>query len=194
MSVAVFALRDRLIAIARADEALDDSDPSLVSAWLDTADERACSVLVTRHRRRVTHVAAGVLGPRWAAEAEDVAQEAFARAFEQLPSLRERTQFGAWVARIAFNLAIERRRLARMRRPHVNVDESMATRDTQSDWLVRRAVEELPPVPRAVLHLHYWLGYSVEEIGEALHIPANTVKSHLARGRRRIGEQLEATK
>ena len=41
-------------------------------------------MLMTRHRRRVLHVAAGVLGPRLAAEAEDVAQEAFVRAFERL--------------------------------------------------------------------------------------------------------------
>jgi RNA polymerase sigma-70 factor (ECF subfamily) len=190
MSAAVGACGDWLSAPACAHSGGDESDTALLTAWLDTADETACSFLVTRHRRRVVHIAAGVLGPGWATEAEDVAQEAFARAFERLHSLRDHAQFGAWVGRIAFNLAIERRRLARLRRPHVSVDDEMPTRDAESDWFVRRAVDELPPVPRAVLHLHYWLGYSVDEIAGLLQVPANTVKSHLARGRHRIARRL----
>ena len=190
MMTVVWVCRDWPSVVACAQDGGDESDAALVAAWLDTADETACGFLVTRHRRRVVHIAAGVLGPGWATEAEDVAQEAFARAFERLQSLRDRAQFGSWVGRIAFNLAIERRRLARLRRPHVSVDEAMPTRDTESDWFVRRAVDELPPVPRAVLHLHYWLGYSVEEIAGLLQVPANTVKSHLARGRHRIERRL----
>jgi RNA polymerase sigma factor (sigma-70 family) len=180
-----------LAALARSGDEVDDSDASLLSAWLSTGDERACQLIVTRHRRRVIHVAAGVLGLRMAGEAEDVAQEAFVRAFERLATLRDPAQFGAWVARIAFNLGIERRRLARARWPHIEIDQSCPVTDREPDWLVRRAVEELPVVPRAVLHLHYWLGHTVEEIAALLSIPPNTVKSHLARGRQRVAARLE---
>lgn len=185
-------LQTLLAAIGSPDESVDEGDAVLLTSWMEQADERACRVLVTRHRRRVVHTAAGVLGPRFAADAEDVAQDAFARAFDRLPSLRDRAQFGAWVARIAFHLAIERRRLARMRLEHVAAeDAALQTSDRAADWLLRRAVEELPAVPRAVLHLHYWLGYTVDEIAHLLGMPANTVKSHLSRGRQRIATRVE---
>ena len=83
------------------------------------------------------------------------AQKAFVRAFERLHTLRDPAQFGAWVARIAFNLGVERRHLARGRRPHVEIDESIGAADLKPDWLVRRAVDDLPAMPRAVVHLHY---------------------------------------
>jgi RNA polymerase sigma factor (sigma-70 family) len=180
-----------LAALATSGDEEEGADAALLSAWLRAGDERACQLLVTRHRRRVIHVAAGVLGPGLAADAEDVAQEAFVRAFERLATLRDAAQFGAWVARIAFNLAIERRRLARARWPHVEIDQSWPATDHEPDWHVRRAVEALPAVPRAVLHLHYWLGHTVEEIAELLSIPPNTVKSHLARGRQRVAARLD---
>jgi RNA polymerase sigma-70 factor (ECF subfamily) len=181
-----------LAAIGSSDDGTDESDAALLASWIDHGDERACRVLVTRHRRRVVHAAAGVLGPCFAADAEDVAQDAFARAFDRLASLRDRAQFGAWVARIAFHLAIERRRLARMRHEHIAVeDAALQTTDRDADWCVRRAVDELPPVPRAVLHLHYWLGYTVDEIAQLLGMPANTVKSHLSRGRVRVAARVE---
>jgi RNA polymerase sigma-70 factor (ECF subfamily) len=98
------------------------------------------------------------------------------------------------VARIAFRLAVEQRRRARMRLVHVEADESLAATDRESDWFVRRAVEELPAVPRTVLHLHYWLGHTVDEIAQLLAMPPNTVKSHLARGRQRLASRFEETR
>jgi RNA polymerase sigma-70 factor (ECF subfamily) len=185
-------LQTLLAVVAGRPEDAGESDAALLTAWIDRSDERASRVLVNQHRRRVVHAAAGVLGPRCANEAEDVAQDAFARAFERVASLRDRTQFGAWVARIAFRLAIERRRLARMRLEHVAADDAaLETNDGDADCLVRRAVEALPPVPRAVMHLHYWLGYTVDEIGQLLALPTNTVKSHLARSRQRIAARIE---
>jgi RNA polymerase sigma-70 factor (ECF subfamily) len=185
-------LQSLLAVVGGSPDDAGESDAALLTAWIDRSDERACRVLVNRHRRHVVHAAAGVLGPRFAVEAEDVAQDAFARAFERLASLRDRAQFGAWVARIAFRLAIERRRLARMRLEHIAADDAaLETSDRDADWLVRRAVEELPPVPRAVMHLHYWLGYTVDEIGQLLALPTNTVKSHLARSRQRIAARIE---
>jgi RNA polymerase sigma-70 factor (ECF subfamily) len=166
-------------------------DAALVAAWIAAGDEGACRQLVTRHRRRVIHVAAGVLGPRFAMDAEDVAQEAFARAFQRIETLRDRSQFGAWVTRMAFNLAIERRRLARLRHVHVEVVEALPGQAAEGDFLLRRAVEMLPVVPRTALHLHYWMGYSVAEIAELLQIPVNTVKSHLLRGREAVARRME---
>lgn len=56
---------------------------------------------------------------------------------------------------------------------------------------VRSALGTLSEEPRAVLHLHYWMGHTVAEIGELLDLPAGTVKSHLHRGRERLGKELD---
>ncbi len=63
---------------------------------------------VAENQRRVFHIAYGVLGTR--ADAEDVAQETFLRAYQKFSSLRESEKFKAWVNRIAFRLALNRQR------------------------------------------------------------------------------------
>ena len=68
---------------------------------------------VAENQRRVFHIAYGVLGD--SADAEDVAQEAFLRAYRKFDSLREAAKFRAWVNRIAFRLALNRRRGMRRR-------------------------------------------------------------------------------
>ncbi len=55
-----------------------------------------------------------------------------------------------------------------------------------------RFVEELPDVYRSVVHMHYWMDQSVEEIAGALDVPAGTVKSYLARARARLRERARA--
>ena len=152
--------------------------------------------LVASQKERVFRVALSVLGPGRESEAEDVAQEAFVRAYRALPGFRGESRLSTWVHRLAFNLAVDHRRAAG-RRPIGAAgsgggvgEEAMArlpARDPGSDpYRASRDAERR----RAVLHLHYWLGCTVREIGDLLDLPPGTVKSHLHRGRERLGKEL----
>jgi RNA polymerase sigma-70 factor (ECF subfamily) len=164
---------------------------------------RAFERVVAGEKERVFRVALSVLGPGRESEAEDVAQEAFVRAFRSLSGFRGESRLSTWLYRLAFNLAVDHRR-AVGRRPATVGDEAMAvlpasdpgsdpyraSRGAERDRAVRAALDVLPEDQRAVFHLHYWLGHTVREIGELLDLPPGTVKSHLHRGRERLGKEL----
>lgn len=160
--------------------------------------------LVRTQKDRVFRVALSVLGPGCEAEAEDVTQEVFVRVYRALPSFRGESRLSTWVYRTAFNLAIDHRR--RLGRQPAAVrgeaaealpatapasDPYGASRDAERARAVREAMGAVSEEQRAVLHLHYWMGHTVAEIGELLDLPAGTVKSHLHRGRERLGKELE---
>jgi RNA polymerase sigma-70 factor, ECF subfamily len=128
-------------------------------------------------------------------DAEDVTQEAFARASVRWSRVRTYDIPEAWVRRVALRLATDRfrqarRRLAALRRldaeprmPAVSV-EALALADE---------LRALPLSWRKAIVLHHLVGMPVEEVARTLGVPAGTVKTWLARGRRalaaRLGEQ-----
>jgi len=129
----------------------------------------------------------------------EVAQEVFLQAYLQLEGFRGEAALSSWLYRIAWNRATDRRRLARFRRPHVR--ESAAGASTANDPLrdaleqerssrVQAAIDELPDVYRTVVRLHYWLECPLAEIREITGIPEGTVKSYLARARKRLERSL----
>ena len=164
----------------------------------DVSDFRA---LVEQHQASVLRLVSSILGPFRDIDAEDVAQDVFLRAHEKLGQFRGEAQFGTWLYRIAYSVALNRRRLARIRLPHVAVDvlAELETADSPHDSAVAAerasrlaaALELLPDLYRTVIYLHYWQESSVEEIATLLGAPANTVKSYLFRGRARLAQLLK---
>lgn len=158
-------------------------------------DVPAFDAIVAQHRDRVHRVALSVLGPGFEADAEDVAQDVFVQLLRVLESFRGESALGTWLHRVAFNLAVDRKRRARFRKPHLDVTETLVAGGEELDVETRRgvaaAVDRLPDAYRAVVHLHYWMGESVEEIALTLAIPAGTVKSHLHRARNLLRDLLE---
>jgi RNA polymerase sigma-70 factor, ECF subfamily len=158
-------------------------------------DEEAFGEIVLRHRERVRAVVLSVFGPAHAADADDVAQDVFVHVARVLPRFRGESSLSTWLYRVAFNLAVDRKRLARFRMPHVehepagtsDDDPLTGAIDAQQRLAVQRCVDALPDVYRAVVQMHYWLGRSVEEISENLCLPSGTVKSHLHRARKLLG-------
>jgi RNA polymerase sigma-70 factor (ECF subfamily) len=159
----------------------------------DPDDFRA---LVDEHEGRVLRIVAGVLGPWSDLEAEEVAQEVFLRVLDRIGQWRGEAAFGAWLHRVALRTALNHRQRARLRLPHLG-EEAFAGRPLLDDPAARlargeeaaalaQALERLPPLYRTVLHLHYWLEASVEEIAHLLGVPIGTVKSYLSRGRDRL--------
>lgn len=178
-----------------------ESDDALV-ARCSRGDKEAFAELVRRYRDPVFRVALSILGPGFAAEAEEVAQEVFLRVHHALASFRGEAQFSSWIYRIAFNQTLNLKARVRYRTPHLSEDALADAASPASDPLDRlqterrdRALEEcireLPEVYQSALRLHYWMGASVAEAGVLIGVPENTVKSYLHRARRLLHEMLK---
>jgi RNA polymerase sigma-70 factor (ECF subfamily) len=170
-------------------------DEATVAAYLQTRDPDLFRVLVERYQDRVFRLATALLGPYADLDAQEVSQEVFLRVHEKLESFRGEAKFGSWLYRLAYNRALEHRRRARIRLPHLSLeapggpaatDAFDAAAESERKRVVARLVERLPELYRSVIYMHYWLEASVEEIAEALSVPSGTVKSYLSRARQRL--------
>lgn len=132
-------------------------------------------------------------------DAEDVAQEALARAYQRLASLRDPARLRAWLVRICWRLALDHRRSVkrRERREQAAVDPpapaSAEDLAAQSQFRTRlfAAIDALPEKQRIVIVLAGIEGYDVREVAALLGLPEGTVKSRLHFARRRLMEDLK---
>jgi len=140
-------------------------------------------------------VAYGVLRHRQ--DAEDVAQEAFAKAYRSFTQLRDRDRFKAWLVRMTWRLAIDRwrsdrRRTAREQRVEtadVPTTEDLALSRERSDQLWR-AIDALPEKLRVVVVLGAIEGHDIRTLARVLDLPEGTVKSRLYLARKGLAESL----
>jgi len=153
------------------------------AVWLARAragDEAAYRWLLHRYRARVVRLAAHVL--RRDGEAEDVAQEAFLRAFRRLPDFRGEGRFSAWLFGIVVRLCLDRRRSARWAR-EVPADAiappSCSADNPDTRLLVEALLDRLSPPMRAALVLREMEGLDYDEVAATLGIPVGTVRSRL---------------
>jgi RNA polymerase sigma-70 factor (ECF subfamily) len=126
-------------------------------------------------------------------EAEEVVQEAFARAFIHWSRLRDYEVPEAWVRRVAMNLAAERaRRLRRRTRAILRAGPPPHAPQVSVEAIaLLAALRTLPIRQRQVLVLHHLVGMPVEEVARTLSLPSGTVKSTLTRGRRALAVLLD---
>ncbi|MET9390234.1 sigma-70 family RNA polymerase sigma factor [Streptomyces sp. NPDC006624] len=125
--------------------------------------------------------------------AEDCTQEAFTRAVPRWERIRSYDVPYAWVRRVAHNLACSRMRQAQRARTAL-VRLGPAAPQPPADEhrvVVVQSMRELPSAYRQVLVLHHLLDLPVRDVAEHLGIPEATVKTRLARGRRRLAAALE---
>ena len=140
-------------------------------------------------------VAYGVLRNRH--DAEDVAQEAFAKAYRSFTQLRDRDRFKAWLVRMTWRLAIDRWRADRRRtarEQHVEMADVPTTEDlalsrerSEQLW---RAIDALPEKLRIVTIMGAIQGHDIRAIAEVLDLPEGTVKSRLYLARKGLAESL----
>jgi len=164
-------------------------------------DEEAFGVLVRMHQDRAVGLAFRITRSR--ADAEDVAQEAFVRAWLALPGFRGDAAFGTWLHRIVARRALDRAQSLRSRRAReaplddAGVDPPAVSRtagapgDPLLAARLERLVGRLSPPQRAVVALFYLRDHAVEDIAGTLDMPENTVKTHLARARTALREAWE---
>ena len=177
-------------------------DRQLVDAVLG-GDDEAFRVLVERESANVIGLCRRMLGDPY--EAEDVAQEAFLRAYRWLPTYRGDGPFGAWVWRIAMRLAVAR---LKQRPPVLQADPTRS-----EGWLVDldrgvdpvgrllgeeqrqdvlSAIATLPRAQREVVTLRFFADRSLEQISSDVGAPVGTVKSRLHRGLATLRDRLGA--
>jgi len=175
-------------------------DPLDLVARARKGDRESFNELVDLHLADVYRLAVVVAGPEMA---EDVTQDAFLAAWQQLPGLRDPDRFLPWLRRILVNRARDLHRGERRRLRPTELTTELAVVEqrpgrtdpsTEVDALtdLHRALEGLTLDQRAVVALHYLADLTVPEVAAILGIPAGTAKSRLNAAlvvlRRRLGE------
>ncbi|MFI4966087.1 MAG: RNA polymerase sigma factor [Caulobacterales bacterium] len=183
-------------------------EPELVGC-ARAGDREAFRAIMTRCNQRLFRVARAVV--RDEAEAEDVLQEAYVRAFGAIANFRGEAGVATWLTRIVLNEAHGR---LRRRKTTVDLDELEAAQESaqvlnfpgmarsddpeadaargQIRRILERAVDELPEPFRLVFILREVEELSVEETARHLNLKVETVKTRLHRARRRLREALDA--
>ena len=170
-------------------------------------DKKAFELLVVKYQRKLMRLISRLI--RDQAEAEDVVQEAFIKAYRDLPQFRGDSAFYTWLYRIGINTAKNYLVTQGRRAPtsteadveeaetfddgdqlrDINTPESMlATK--QIAETVNLAMEVLPDELRMAITLREIEGLSYEDIAEAMHCPIGTVRSRIFRAREAIAEKL----
>jgi RNA polymerase sigma-70 factor, ECF subfamily len=167
-------------------------------------DQAAFARLYDQHAPRVHALCLGLTGDR--AEAAELVQDVFVRAWQHLDSFRGDSAFGTWIHRIAVNAALASRRSSARRTLRVAIaadlvgdtdgatdtlgDVSAPSHDPGDAIDLEAAILRLPAAARAVFVLYEIEGYQHTEIGEKLSIAEGTSKAHLFRARRLLREML----
>ncbi|MDX8449075.1 RNA polymerase sigma factor [Mesorhizobium captivum] len=190
---------------AAAIAAADDGDMALVRRAL-AREADAFRLIIKTHNQRLYRIARGVV--RNDAEAEDVVQEAYMRAFASLEAFRGDASLATWLSRITINEALgrlrKRKRTVAMPaeaqiirfplnpndlNPSDDPERTMAQR--QILGLVERATDSLPDVYRTVFIARVIEGLSIEETADLLGIRPETVKTRLHRARTLVRKALD---
>lgn len=143
--------------------------------------------LATKYENTLFRAALAILGD--VPEAEDAVQDTFVRYLEKRPVFRDAGHERAWLLKVTVNGCKSRLRTQK-RHPSAELLDVYPAPDEGSREVLE-AVLALPPKQRAAVHLHYYEGYSTNEIAVILGQQPGTVRSHLSRARQALKEQLK---
>ena len=182
-----------------------NTDQALVER-VQSGDKKAFDLLVLKYQQRIMKVLSRYV--RDPSEVQDLAQEAFIKAYRALPNFRGDSAFYTWLYRIATNTAKNFVVAQGRRPPNDDIEATEAEqydgesalkdyaspeRETLRDEIretVFRAIEELPEDLKTAITLRELEGMSYEEIAEAMDCPIGTVRSRIFRAREAIDNQL----
>lgn len=169
-------------------------------------DQNAYGEIVELYKDKVFQLCYRMLGNRH--EAEDMAQEAFIRAYVNIARFNLELKFSTWIYRIATNLCIDR---IRKKKPDFYLDAEVSGTDGLTMYsqvaadtnlpedalesmelqaTIQREISKLPEKYRSVIVLKYIEELSLNDISEILDMPLGTVKTRIHRGREALRRQL----
>ena len=175
----------------------DDALESQAIAAVKSGDRSAYDYLVTKYMKRVASVAWGIV--RNSADAEDLAQEAFVKAFQSMNRFQSGQPFGPWIFRIVTNLSLDVvKHRKKFRHEELSGDEPAARRDSAAlpavtneiGRRIDREIESLPEMQRVVARLFLVEEFEHFEIASMTGLSEGTVRSHLSLARKKLREQL----
>ena len=155
-------------------------------------DRQAYKLLYNRYNAAMYNTALRIVNRT--DDAEDVLQESFIDAFQQLARFEGRSTFGAWLKQIVVNKSISHLRKKKMLMSDLNdgiheiADEAKENEDTLfiSVDTIKKAVQQLPDGYRTVLSLYLFEEYKQEEIAAMLNISHGTVRTQYMRAKHKL--------
>lgn len=166
-------------------------------------DVNAYATLVSRYQDQAYGLALKITGNAF--DAQEIAQDAFMKAYKSLSSFKQKSKFSTWLYRIVYNTAITKHRSNKKHNQTVEIGDIqrkdfISAIDTFSDLCkeerntyLNRALEHLPDDEELIVHLYYTEEKNVKEISEIMAISSDNVKIKLYRIRKKILQMLSHT-
>ncbi|MBI1767466.1 MAG: RNA polymerase sigma factor [Bacteroidetes bacterium] len=159
-------------------------------------EEALYATLVDKYKSFAFTIALKVVNNR--AEAEEIAQDGFIKAFHYLKKFNREAKFSTWLYRIVFNTAISYKRKSKQQ--FESIENSIVTYSERADHelekddkrvFLSQALEKLSEADRVAVQLYYIKEYSLEETAEILGQNINTLKVRVHRARQRLADELK---
>ncbi len=187
---------------------IKENDSKLV-ANSKLGDRRAFGKLVKKYQNKVLYLAYDLIGNY--VDAQDVAQNVFLQAFQNIPYFRDEATFSTWIYKITTNAAIDFQRGKRRRRslfidqpqyeeqqklsieniedPYQSIEKKIENSDLKR--LIAKVVEQLSPQQKAAFVLKYFHDKSTEEIAKIINCDPVTVRGHILRATTKLRKKLK---
>ncbi|MEN8248340.1 MAG: RNA polymerase sigma factor [Bacteroidota bacterium] len=173
------------------------SDQDIIKKVL-SGDTDQYNELVLRHKNYAYSLALKIVHNPM--DAEEVAHDAFIKAYRSLKSYRQTAKFTTWLYRIVFNTAV-----SHTRKNTIHVDDiSNLAKQPESSYtsnadlfnqdrarFIKEAIEKLPPLDASLITLFYMKQLNLEEIGEVVNLNSNAVKVKLFRARQKLAREIK---
>ncbi|MFM8850915.1 MAG: RNA polymerase sigma factor [Cytophagales bacterium] len=170
------------------------NEQELINA-VRAGDKLAYRDLVDHYKSYAYTIAMKVLNQR--AEAEEAAQDAFIKAYQNMGAFKGEAKFSTWLYRIVFNTAISYKRKSKPifteieSKTIAQAHEGELTMEFQDKQrYVTKAIDQLNDADKLAVQLFYLQEFSLEEVADIMQQPTNTIKVRIHRARQRLASEL----
>lgn len=161
-----------------------------------SGDDASYSLLVDKYKRYAYTIALKVVNNP--PDAEEVAQDAFIKAFHYLKTFNRQSKFSTWLYRIVFNTAISHKRKNRVVLQSIDQHDEAHTEKIEAklegedkQHFIRQAMTQLNDADRLAIQLYYLNELSIEEVADIMSQNSNTIKVRIHRARLRLADELK---